>query len=386
MDWRNPASSASAENIRRYMLLMLRTVAFGCVTDQLLRRVQYKVACIYQVRNADNVSALQPHSVGYAHTDRRLRESARVGACAQPHRGAGGRRPGAGPGERDRLVQGRREDLGTVPDRCCCGRPGRRQAALIVQLPSSSGYPDRERRHLHEQAEVGLDLERPDSRLGGTRYLGPARRAQGGPQVAVSEATAQPPAGLDNAVCRAVRVDGLDDLRVPSRLLKPRSVDADAVGDRVDLVYALLHGARGRLPGQLPCLLAVADVGDREPEPVSKAVFPVWRLKQPHGAARILQRTPDQRERCVHTDDLGIAEQRAQGSEVVEGVAQRRPYGMAEVVWVSLVVVAAERTARRPPQATDVGVRAPRPRIRFAQDPEYLRHVFAVHVLHDASP
>jgi hypothetical protein len=36
---------------------------------------------IYQVRNADDASVMQPHSVGYAHTDQQLREaleSARV--------------------------------------------------------------------------------------------------------------------------------------------------------------------------------------------------------------------------------------------------------------------------------------------------------------------
>jgi Domain of unknown function (DUF1963) len=41
-------------------------------------------------------------------------------------------------------------------------------AALVVPFPAASGQAHRESRHLHEQPEVGLDLERSDSLLCGT--------------------------------------------------------------------------------------------------------------------------------------------------------------------------------------------------------------------------
>jgi hypothetical protein len=69
-------------------------------------------------------------------------------------------------------------------------------------------------------------------------------------------------------------------------------------------------------------------------------------------------------------DDLGAPEQRAQGAEVVDGVTQRMPDGMAEVVRVSLAVVPVERTTRRRPQARGIGVRARCPYIDLAQYPE----------------
>jgi hypothetical protein len=57
---------------------------------------------------------------------------------------------------------------------------------------------------------------------------------------------------------------------------------------------------RGPAPGQLLYVLAVADVGEREPEPAGQAFSPLRGLEQPDGSAGVLQCPADEGEGRVH--------------------------------------------------------------------------------------
>jgi hypothetical protein len=86
----------------------------------------------------------------------------------------------------------------------------------------------------------------------------------------------------------------------------------------------------------------VADIADREANRRARRSLPPGRLKQPHRAARVLQRPADERERRVHVDHLRIAEQRLQAADVINRIAQVTPDRVAEVVRMRLVVIAAK--------------------------------------------
>ena len=73
-----------------------------------------------------------------------------------------------------------------------------------------------------------------------------------------------------------------------------------------------MPGARPCVPGQLLYVLAVADVGKREPEPAGQAFGPRRGLEQPDGSAGVLKCPADEGEGRVHVNDFRVFEDRAE--------------------------------------------------------------------------
>jgi hypothetical protein len=177
----------------------------------------------------------------------------------------------------------------------------RRGTALVVELPATPDQVRRERCDVHEQPDIRLDLERPDS----LRGAGESTRCMA-LQVGHTSPWAMPLhtfqlRKITLADCPGRAADGLDDLGVRGAALDRRLVKVRAAGDSAQLLNSLLLRARPGLPGQLLDLLTVGNVGDREPQTAGQAVSPARRLEHPHRRARVLQRRPHQREGVLGT-------------------------------------------------------------------------------------
>ena len=70
-----------------------------------------------------------------------------------------------------------------------------------------------------------------------------------------------------------------------------------------------------------------------------------------------------------------VAQQRAQAAEMVHGMAQGVPGGVAELVRVRAVVIAPQRAARRWPQALGARADPGSPRVGFIKRTEQLGEV-----------